>query len=149
MRRGDFVVPVGADQQQMPHARFGDQMFEQVERRGIQPLKVIEKQCKRAFGPGKDTHEPAEYAVEPVSRILRGEIGNRRLRPDDELKLRDQLDHELSARAQRVLKGIPPFTDLRVALAKNLAHESLEGLRESGVRDVALVLVEFASGEET
>src|SRR5262249_52295091 len=127
MRRRDFVVTVGADQQQMPHARFGGQMFEQVERRGIQPLQVIEKQRERAFGPGKDTHEPAEYAVEAISRVLGSEIGNRRLRPDHELELRNQLGHEPSVRTQRLLKGIPPLTDLRVALTKDLAHESLEG----------------------
>src|SRR5271166_4240521 len=38
VRRADLVVPVGPDQQQVPHLRVHDQVLEEVERRRIQPL---------------------------------------------------------------------------------------------------------------
>src|ERR1700730_3046712 len=38
VREADFVVPVSSDQQQVPHLSVRDQVLEEVERRGIQPL---------------------------------------------------------------------------------------------------------------
>src|SRR6202043_80714 len=44
VRRADLVVPVGPDQQQVPHLWMRDQMLEEAERCSIQPLQIIEKQ---------------------------------------------------------------------------------------------------------
>ena len=43
VRGTDLIVPVGANQQQMPHLGMRGQMLDEVERRGIQPLQIIEK----------------------------------------------------------------------------------------------------------
>src|SRR6185437_6394396 len=42
------------------------------------------------------------------------------------------------------MKGIAPFAQLCFALAQKWADEALKSLRQSGIRDVALVLVELA-----
>src|SRR5262249_26569416 len=125
MRRSDLVVTIGADQQEVPYTGLGGQMFQQVEGRGVQPLKIVEEQHERTSRLGKNAHEPAEHPVEAVPRVLRWEVGNGRLRANDELELRDQLDHELGARTQRFTKCASPATDLRIALAKDLTDEAL------------------------
>src|ERR1700757_3401150 len=50
MSGSDFVVAIGADQQQVPQIRSGQQILKQVERRRVQPLQVVEKQRKRMLG---------------------------------------------------------------------------------------------------
>src|SRR6202163_243543 len=64
MRRTDLVVPVGADQQQMPHLGVRDQMLEKIERCCIQPLQIIEEQRERMFLVREHYEEAAEYHLE-------------------------------------------------------------------------------------
>ena len=49
MGRIDFVIAIGADQQQMSNVRLQQQVFEQIKRRQVDPLQVIEKQSERMF----------------------------------------------------------------------------------------------------
>src|SRR5215470_660020 len=63
---------------------------------------------------------------------------------ENERELRDQVDDETSVRAQRVLKGVAPMTQLGVALAEKRPDQALEGLRQGRIGDVTFVLVELA-----
>ena len=67
----DLVVPVGADQQQVLQLRPGQQILEQIERRSVEPLQVVEKERQRMFGPGEDADEPPEHELETLLRVLR------------------------------------------------------------------------------
>src|ERR1700692_1797344 len=58
VRGTDLVVPVGADQQQMPHFRVRNQMLKEVERCCIQPLQIIEEQRERVLRAGERAEEP-------------------------------------------------------------------------------------------
>ena len=98
MRGADLVVPIGADQQQVPHLRLRDQMLEQFERRRVQPLQIVEEQRQRMLRPGEHAEEPPEHQLETVLRVLRREVGHRRLLADDERELGNQIDHELAVR---------------------------------------------------
>src|SRR5215831_18573512 len=129
MRGSDLVVPIGADQQEMSHARLSGEMFQQVESCSVQPLKVVEEQHERSLRSSKHADKLTERPVEAIPRILRREVGNGWLTPNDDLELRDQVDDELSVRAQGLLKLVPPAADLRIALAKDLTQETLESLR--------------------
>ena len=102
MRGADLVVPVGADQQQVPHLRVRDQMLEEVERRCIQPLQIIEEQRERVLLAREHPEEAPEHHLEAVLRILRRQVGDRRLLPDHELQLGNEVDDELTIRAQRL-----------------------------------------------
>ena len=53
----DLVVPISADQQQVPHLRVRDQVLEEVERRSVQPLQVIQEQRERVLRPGEHSEE--------------------------------------------------------------------------------------------
>ena len=144
VRGTDLVVPVGADQQQVPHLRVRDKMFDQIKGRGVQPLQIVEEQRERVLRPGKHAEEPPEHQLEPILPVLRREFGNWRLLTDDESKLRDEIDHELAVRAKRLQQRGAPSAHLRVALAEDLMDKALEGLGQRRIGDISLVLVELA-----
>src|SRR6202030_195275 len=148
VRGRDLVVPKGADQQQVVHIRLRQQILEQIERRRVQPLQIVEEQHQRMFRPGEDAEEPAEHQLEPALRLLRRQLRDGRLDPDDELHLRDEADDKLAVRADRLRQGITPLFHLGFALDEDLTDQGLQGLRQGRVRDVALVLVELAGREE-
>ena len=74
VRRADLVVPVGADQQQVPHLRVRDQMLEEVERRGIQPLQIVEEQRERMLLPANTPRKRRNTIWKRFLRVLRRQV---------------------------------------------------------------------------
>ena len=101
----DLVVPVGADQQQVLHFRVRDQMLEEVKRRCVQPLQIVEEQRERVFLAREYPKEAPEHHLEAVLRFLRRQVRDRRLFADYELQFGNEVDHELTIRAQRLDAG--------------------------------------------
>ncbi len=99
--------------------------------------------------PGERAEEPPEHQLEAVARILRRQVWNGRLFPNDELHLWDEIDDELAIRTQCFLKSMPPLAHLGFVLDENLTNQALERLCQRCVRDIALVLVELAGREES
>src|SRR5208282_4715671 len=60
MRGVDLIVAIGADQQEMPEIRPGQQILDEVKRRRVEPLQIIEKQCQRMLRSGEYADESAE-----------------------------------------------------------------------------------------
>src|SRR5690242_9969359 len=112
----DFVVPIGADQQQVPHLRLGQEILEQIERRRVRPLQIIEEQRKRMFGAREHAKETPKHQLEPPLRLLWRKFGNWRLFSNDELYFRDEVDDELAVRPQHLAQGVTPVAQLGVAL---------------------------------
>ncbi len=75
----DFVVPIGADHQQLLHVRLGQQVGEHVERRRVEPLQIVEEERQRMFGPREDADEAPEHQLETPLRLLRRQLRDRRL----------------------------------------------------------------------
>ena len=147
MRRIDFVVPVRADQHQVRHVRPGQQILEEIERRRVEPLQVVEEERQRMFGPREYADEPPEDQLETALRVLGRKLRDRRLFSDDELQLGNEVHHE------------PPFGPsasrsasrqcaVRPRSSPEATGQALKGLRERRIRDVALVLVELAGCEK-
>ena len=76
----DLVVAVGADQQQVTHIRLRQQMLEQVERRRVEPLQIVEEQRQRMLRPGEHAEKAPEHQLEAALRVLRRQLRDRRLR---------------------------------------------------------------------
>ncbi len=89
MSGANFVVPVCADQQHVLHVGLRQQILDQVQRRRIQPLQIVEEQGKRVFRAREYTDESAKYLLKPVLCVPRGKLGNGRLLPDDEFQFWD------------------------------------------------------------
>src|SRR6202040_1913952 len=135
-------------QQQAPHLRVGDQVLEEVERRRVQPLQIVEEQRERVLLAREHTEEAPENHLKAVLGVLRRQVRNRALFPDHELQLGNKVDDELTIGAQRFAQGVAPPAQRRLALAQKGSHEASEGLGQGGVGDVALVLVELTRREQ-
>src|SRR5258705_9221270 len=144
----DLVIPVSPDQHQMLHVRLGQEILQQVERCRVEPLQVVEEQRQRMFRPCKYADKSSEYQLEAALRLLRWKLRDRRLFSNDELQFGNKIDDELTVRIQRVPKGVTPGSEVGLALGEKGPDEALKGLRERGIGDVPLVLIELAGCEQ-
>src|SRR5208283_557305 len=113
----DLVVSIGPDQQQVPHLRVRDQVLQEVERRCIKPLQIVEEQRERVLLPREDAQEAPENHLEAVLRVLRRQIRDRLLSSDHELQRGNEIDDKLTVRAKCLAQGVSPPAKLRLALA--------------------------------
>src|SRR5579863_1269240 len=105
-----------------------EQMLDKPERGQVKPLQVIKKKGEGVFVLGEHTEEPREYGLKPILRFLGAQLGNRRLFPDNQFKLGDQVEKELTVGPHRFLDRCPPAGYLLFALAQKLADQVLERL---------------------
>src|ERR1700760_1231677 len=61
VRGTDLVVPVGADQQQVPHFRVLIQVLEEIKCRCIKPLQIVEEQRERVLLAREHPQEAPEH----------------------------------------------------------------------------------------
>src|ERR1700722_10057524 len=97
---------------------------------------------------GEHSEETSEYHLEAVLSIPRREVRDRWLFSDHELQLGHEVDDELTVWVKRLAKRVSPSAKLGLALSQDRANKILKRLCESGIRDVAFVLVELAGREQ-
>ena len=90
MRGVNFVVAIGADQQQSAARPNGSEVLEQIERRRVEPLQIVKEQRQRMFGPGEDAEKAPEHQLEAALRLLRRKLRDRRLVADDAASVRER-----------------------------------------------------------
>src|SRR6516225_508125 len=122
-------------------------MLHQIQRGRVQPLQIVEEESEGVL-PRECADESTEDQSEAALRILWRKFRNRRLHPDDELQLRNEIHHELTIRIERLADGSAPTAQLFFVLRQDGTDQALEGLREGRIRDVSLVLVELAGGKK-
>src|ERR1700675_606037 len=144
----DLVVPVRPDQKQVLNLRMRDQVLDEIERRGIQPLQIVEEQRERMFLAREHAQEAPENHLEAVLRVLWWQIWNRRLFPDHKLEFRNEIDDQLTIWTERLEQAVPPPAERLLVLGEERADQGLERLAQGRVWDVALVLVELAGREQ-
>src|SRR5262249_296715 len=148
MRGIDCVVPVSTDHHQVLHIRMVQQVLEQIERRRVKPLQVVEEQRQRVLRPREHTDKTPEHQLKTMLCVLRWKFGNRWLLSDDKLQFRNQSHNELPVATEGIIKGIAPLAKLPFAHAQQGTDEVLESLRKRGVRNVSLVLIELARSKK-
>src|ERR1700730_9228084 len=147
MRRTDFVVAIGTDQHEVLQIRPRQQVIQQIERRRVEPLQIIQEEGQRMFGLREYADEPLEHQLKAALCLLWRKLRRRRLVSDNEREFGDEVGHEPPVRAQRLQKGVAPASQLGVTLAEQRPDQALKSLYQRGIGDVALVLVELAGGE--
>src|ERR1700688_4260035 len=118
VRGTDLVVSIGPDQKQVPHLRVRDQVLEEVERRCIKPLQIVEEQREWVLLPREYAEKPPENHLKAVLRVLRRQLRNWWLFPNHKLQHGNEVDDKLTVRAQRLAQSAPPPAKLRLALAQ-------------------------------
>src|SRR5215813_11605872 len=116
MRRGDFVVAEGADDEKVAQIGPAQQVFQQVERRRVEPLQVVEKERQGMFRPSEHADEFAEHQMETPLRLLWRKLGDGRRLPDDELHFRNEIRDQSCVRSERLPQGVAPGRKVRFAL---------------------------------
>ena len=81
----DLVVPVGTDQHEVLRTQLGQQNFQQIERRRIKPLQIIEEQREWMFGPGEYCDKPPKHQLETQLGVPRRKLHDWWLFSDDQL----------------------------------------------------------------
>src|SRR6266496_2527178 len=142
-----LVVAVRADEQQVLDARTTQEPVQQVERRGVHPLQVVQKHDQRMFPPGEGADETLEDIPEPIARLGGIERRRGRLFTDNQLDLRDHVCQHAAVRAQRSRQASAPLRKALFALSQQLPDQAAEGLRERTVRNVPDDLIELAGDE--
>ena len=148
MGGADLVVAVGADCQQVTAVGVRDNIHKELQSRRVEPLQVVEEEHQRMLPARKHPKEPATDGEKAVLRLAKGQLGHWRLRANKQFKLGHKIHDEPAVRAQRLENGLAPACQFLVALDQELADQNLECLRQGGVRDISLVLVELAEGEQ-
>src|SRR5262249_31102848 len=126
MGRGDLVVPIRADQQQMPHSGLGQQMFEQIERGRVEPLQIIEEQSKGMLGASEHCQETPEDQEKTSLRVLGRQFREWLLLADDEFQVRDQVHHKLAMWPQGFTERLTPVSEFDVAFRQKRTDEPLK-----------------------
>src|ERR1700732_3679486 len=124
----DFVVAICADQQEVLQIRPGQEILEQVERRRVEPLKIVEEERQRMFRPGEHADKPPKHQLETSLRVPWRKLREGWLVTDDELQLGNEIGHEPAVRAQRRQKGVAPTTKLGVALPEDRPNKAVKSL---------------------
>ena len=148
MRGHDLVIPIGADKKQVMQIPLCQQVLEEIERGCIEPLQVVEEQRQRMLRPGEDPDETPQHQVKSALRVSWRQLRRRRLRANEEFEVGEQRQHERAVRAKRRAKRGAPGRQLGLVLSQKRPDQVHEGLRQAGVGDVTLVLVELAGCEQ-
>src|SRR5262249_42602183 len=149
MGRVDFVVPIGTDHQQVAQVGADHQIFEEIERRRVDPMQIVEEECQGMFRLSECANEAPEGDLEQPAGLRRRKVGSGRLLADDQLEFGYELNHESSVRPKRLAQRGAPAFQLRVTLAHKAPDQSLECLGDRSVGNIVLMLIELARGEKT
>src|SRR5262245_41858818 len=139
-----FVVSVRADQQHVPHIGLGEKILEHIERCRIEPLQIVEEQSQRMLRPREHADKSPKDELESALGVLERQVGDGWRFADDELQFWNKVHNEPSVRTERIMKRIAPCVQFAFALTQERTEQTLKRLRQRRIRDVALVLVEFA-----
>ncbi|MNP01981.1 hypothetical protein D3C76_938140 [compost metagenome] len=90
----NLIVSISTDHHQVLQVRACQQILQQVERRRVEPLKIIEEQSQRMFTPGENTDESAKHELKATLCLLWLKLWHRRLVTHDEFQFRDEISHE-------------------------------------------------------
>ena len=100
-------------------------------------MKVVQKQHQRMLLGRHHLQYVAHHAVLAPLGLHRPEHGQRRLRAQDQLKDRTELEQHLSQVPQRLLERLRPLHQPLRRIRQQAAGQGLECLRQAAERNVA------------
>jgi hypothetical protein len=101
MGRSDFVVAIGTDQHEVLQI-WPQQVLQQIKRRRVEPLQVVEEERQWLVRSGKCANEAPKYELKTALCLLWRQLRNRWLVSNDQLEFGYEVDHEPPVRSQRL-----------------------------------------------
>src|SRR5262249_42936052 len=131
MRGSDFVIAVGAYEENIAEIGSAQQVFHEVERRGIEPLQIIEEKRQGMFRPSEDADKLSKHQLETPLRVLWRKLRDRRWRSDNELHFRNEIHNQSCVRSQRLPQRVAPGREVGFTFAEQRLDQALKGLCQS------------------
>src|SRR6188768_278608 len=100
------------------------------------------------LGSGEHRKEASENQLKASLRVLRRQLRDRSLLADDKFQFWYQVHHQLAVWAKRLTQRLTPRAKVDVVLSQQWPDEALKRLRQRGIGNVALVLVELTRRKE-
>ena len=147
MPRTNLVVPIGAHEQDVLRIGAGQHMGQQGQRRRVDPLQIVQDHAQQLIARRNGLYQPGEYTVQAVAGLDWRQGPDRRLWPRDQLQVGKAVNDDPGIVTDRREDARPPAFEFNLGSAEQLANELLEGLDQSQIRYVALVLIELSRNE--
>src|SRR5262245_21065140 len=112
VRRIDLVVPKRADEEQVLPLGLDEDVFQELERRGVEPLQIVQEQGQRVLSAREHTDETSKNHLKAGLRVRGRNVWNGRLLSDDELQFRDEVGNERTVGVERLMELVSPFAQL-------------------------------------
>ena len=123
MRLIHFVIAISANDHQMAHRLIREQVTQKFQGCRIDPLQIIQKYHQWMIGLTKYQYEIAENQIDPVLRLGRLQLRYRRLRTENDLKIRQCVDDELSVGSECLLQPHSPIIQLLFIFSQHLLDQ--------------------------
>jgi hypothetical protein len=145
--RPDLVVAVGPDPQDVRQLGVAREPLDQLERRGVAPLQVVEEDHGRVALAREGPDQRPKRRVEPVRRLGRRQLRDRRRIAEQARQLRQGVEQHAGVGRQRGRQLAAPGRDAPLRLAEDLQQVPAQRLGQRRVGGVARELVELAAAE--
>jgi hypothetical protein len=133
MGRIDLVVAVGPDQQQRVDLGGGEQRLQQIQRRAVGPLEIVQEDDQGMLAPAEGAEEVLEDQPEAILGLRRPQGGRGRLRPQDRGHFGNHFGQHGRRAAERVAQPQPPRRDLCLVLGEQLLDQLTKCLQQGGI----------------
>ena len=113
----------------------------------VDPLQIVHDDAQQLIARRDGLYQLGKHTVEAVARLDRRQAPNRRLRSRDQLQLGKTVDDHAGIVADRRQDARSPPFEFVLGPAEQLTDQLLEGLHQSQIGNIALVLIELAGDE--
>jgi hypothetical protein len=127
--------------------RRAEQALEQLQRRVVGPLQVVEEHHQRVVALREHPDQPLDQRGEPAVRLRRRQLGDRGLRADQLLERGDHVDQHPAVGPGDLEELRLPRRDALAGLGEDRLDHLVERLADRRVRDAAVELIELARDE--
>lgn len=147
VRRSHLSIAIRTDEEHVIDVGTREQRCEQVQRRRIGPLQIVQEYHQRVPAARQRADETHEDHLETVQRGHAVERRSSRLRPHEPFDLWDDRGQDCCPGAQCVGEQGPPRGQTIFGLGQQLSQHTAERVDQASKRDMSRHLVELAARE--
>ena len=141
----DLVGAIAGHEHEVRQAGVDGQRFQQLPRRRVGPLHVVEKEQQRRVARSEHGQQAADHEVQAAFGVARRHLGHVGLRPDECVQLGQRGREQLAMRAEGLAQRHAAARELRFGFGELAAQQAAQGLQQRQVGQGGAELVELAA----
>jgi hypothetical protein len=102
----ELIAAARAQDQKRADLRIDRHRAEQLQRRRVDPLQIVEEQHERRTFGGERAHEGREHQLKTVFIFRRADLGHRRLIAEERAQIGNRIDQHAAIRRYRLLNAL-------------------------------------------